>query len=149
MKKAQTSDLIYFKGKNHFEEDGTRNCLVFQPMYRYFKRIAGVGNGNYIYFWKFKRLSHENITAPTRSDYRLNRQLSYLGNKIGVEFKRSCLKQDKIAYTNAKVVNIYSVCEISKTFNISSYSTPENDLWCRYEFIYTKIDNKKGYFNSS
>ena len=40
-------------GKRHFEEDGTQNYFVFQPMHRYFKRIAGVGGGNYI-FWKSK-----------------------------------------------------------------------------------------------
>ena len=28
-------------------------------MYRYFKRVAGVGTGNYIYFWKSKGLSDE------------------------------------------------------------------------------------------
>ena len=55
-------------------------------MYRYFKRAAGIGAGNYIYFWKSK----------ATSDYSLNPQLSYLGNKTRVEFKGSCLKQDKI-----------------------------------------------------
>ena len=81
MKKVKTFDSIYFRGKNHFEEDGTQNFLIFQPMYRYFKRIAGFGTGNYIYFWKSRGLSDENITAPTRSDYSLNPQLSYLGTK--------------------------------------------------------------------
>ena len=41
---------ICFIGKSSFEEDGKQNYLVFQPMYRYFKQIAGVGNGNYIYY---------------------------------------------------------------------------------------------------
>ena len=49
-KKLKTIDLSYFRGKSHFEEDGTQNYLVFQPMHRYFKRVAGVGSGNYIYF---------------------------------------------------------------------------------------------------
>ena len=57
------------------------NYLVFQPMLRYFKRITGVGTGNYIYFWKSKGLSDENTTAPTTSNYSLNPQLSYLGTK--------------------------------------------------------------------
>ena len=39
-KKLQTFGSSYFKGKNHFEEDGTQNYLVFQPMYKYFKKIA-------------------------------------------------------------------------------------------------------------
>ena len=54
LKKLQKFDAGYFRGKSHFEEDGTQNCLVFQPMYKYFQRIAGVGSGNYIYFWKSK-----------------------------------------------------------------------------------------------
>ena len=32
LKKPQTFDLIYFRGKNHFEEAGRKNYLVFQPM---------------------------------------------------------------------------------------------------------------------
>ena len=34
LKKLKTFDLSYFKGKNHFEEDGTQNYLVFQSMYK-------------------------------------------------------------------------------------------------------------------
>ena len=30
--------------------------------------VAGVGSGNYIYFWKSKGLSAGNITAPSTSD---------------------------------------------------------------------------------
>ena len=41
--KLQKFDAAYFRGKSNFEEDGTQNYLVFQPMYRYFKRISGVG----------------------------------------------------------------------------------------------------------
>ena len=73
-KKLKTFDSSYFRGKSHFEEDGTQNYLVFQPKYGYFKRVIGVGTGNYIYFWKSKGLSDENITAPTTSDYSLNPQ---------------------------------------------------------------------------
>ena len=32
LKKLQTFDTIYFRGKNHFDEDGTQNYLVFQLM---------------------------------------------------------------------------------------------------------------------
>ena len=49
LKKLKTFDSCHFIGKRHFEEDGTKNYLIFQPMYRYFKRIAGVGNDNNIY----------------------------------------------------------------------------------------------------
>ena len=39
---AVTSD--YLIGKIPFEEDGTQNYLVFQPMHRCFKTNAGAGN---------------------------------------------------------------------------------------------------------
>ena len=31
-KKLKTFDSNYFRGKSHFEEDGTQNYLVFQPI---------------------------------------------------------------------------------------------------------------------
>ena len=39
LKHLQRFDSSYFKGKNYFEEDGSQNCLIFQPMYKYFKKI--------------------------------------------------------------------------------------------------------------
>ena len=54
LKKLKTFDSIHYRGKSHFEEDGIQNYLVFQPTQRYFKRIAGAGNDNYIYYWKSK-----------------------------------------------------------------------------------------------
>ena len=47
MKKLKTFDLSYIKGKGHFGEDGTQSYFAFQPMQKYFKRIAGVGSGIY------------------------------------------------------------------------------------------------------
>ena len=69
LKKLKTFDLSYFRGNSHFEEDGTQNYLVFQPIYRYFKRIAGVGSGNYIYIWKSKELSDDRISSINASNY--------------------------------------------------------------------------------
>ena len=112
----KTFDSGYFRGKNHFEEGGKQSYLVFQPMYWYFKRLSEVGTGNYIYFWKSKGFSDENITAHTASDYRLNLQLSYLGTKTRLEFKASCLKQDKITYSHGKIINIYIVYELDKIY---------------------------------
>ena len=40
LNKLKTFDSSYFIGKSHFEEDGTQNYLVFQPISRYFKLIA-------------------------------------------------------------------------------------------------------------
>ena len=44
-KKLKTFDSSYFIGKSHFEEDGTQNYLVFQPIKKYFKMIT---NTNYV-----------------------------------------------------------------------------------------------------
>ena len=82
-------------------------------MCRYFNQVSGVGSGNNIYSWKSKGLSDENITAPTKSDYKLNPELSFFGTKTNVEFNGRCLKQDKIMYDHRKAVNIYIVHDIN------------------------------------
>ena len=134
LNKLKTFDSGYFIGKSHFEEDGTQNYLVFQPMYRYFKIIAGVGNGSHIYYWKSKGLSDEGINSIKTSNYSVIPYLDYNGTKIKVKFNGICLKQDKITYTHCKIVNIYIVYEISKSINIRKASTLFNTrkllIWC-------------------
>ena len=61
-------------------------------MCRCFKRVSGVGSDNYIYFWKSKGLSDENITATYTRDYKLNPEFSYYGTKTRVEFIGSLLE---------------------------------------------------------
>ena len=108
MKKLKTFDSRYFIGKSHFEDNGTQNYLVFQPMYRYFRRVIGISTGNYIYLLEIYRA----VWSPTTSDCRLNPQLSYLGTKARLEFRGSCLKQDKTTFNHGKIVNIYIVYEL-------------------------------------
>ena len=91
-------------------------------MSKYFKKIIGVGNGNYVYLWKSKGLSDEDITSITASNYIITPELNYFGTKIRVKFNESYLKQNKIIYNHGAIVNIYIVYEISK----SSYPTLEN-----------------------
>ena len=78
-KKLKTFDSSYFRGKSHFEEDGTQNYLVFQPINRHFKLI---GNTNYDSSWKSKGLSAESIKPPTTSDNSLTPRLNYYGDKV-------------------------------------------------------------------
>ena len=111
LKKLKTFDLNYFKGKGHFEEDGTQNCLVFQSMYIYFKRIAGVSSGNYMYIWKSKGLFDERINSITTSNYSITPELSHFGTKTRVKFSGSCLKQDNVTYNHGTIVGIYIVYE--------------------------------------
>ena len=93
---------------------------MFQPMYRYFKRITGVGSGDYIYYWKSRGLSDENITAPSAPNSFINPSLEYLGTKERVRFSWSCLKQNAITYNHGKSVNIYIVYEINKNDSTTS-----------------------------
>ena len=123
----QKFDAAYFRGKKHFEEDGTQKYLVFQPIYRYFRRIIGVGSGNYIYFWKSIGLSDERLNSNIAYSYKITPELSYYGTKIRVEFNGSCLKQNKVTYNHGKIVNKYIIVyEISKNHSIITYPTLEN-----------------------
>ena len=61
--------------------------LMFQPMYRYFKQITGIGSGDYIYYWKSRGLSDKNITPPSAPNNFLNLSLEYLDTKERVRFK--------------------------------------------------------------
>ena len=115
-KKLKTFDSSYFRGKSHFEEDGTQNYLVFQPLNKYFKVIA---NTDYVSSWKSKGLSAESIKPPTTSDNSLTPILNYYGTKTKVSFDMSCLKQDKVTFNHGKIVNIYIVYKIIRIANIN------------------------------
>ena len=51
--------------KDNFEVDRTQNYLVFQPVCRYFKKIA---NSDHILAWKYKRLSDKSCKSPVTSN---------------------------------------------------------------------------------
>ena len=89
LNKLKTFDSSYFIGKSHFEEDGTQNYLVFQPINKYFKVIT---NTDYISSWKSKGLSAESIKPPTTSDNSLTPALSCYGTNTRVKFTGSFLK---------------------------------------------------------
>ena len=97
MNKLKTFDSSYFIGKSHFDEGGTQNYLVFQPLNRYFKLIT---NTLSILSWQSKGLSTENIDLCTTS---LSPSINYVGNKIRVQFFGSCSKQsNKLTYVQKK-----------------------------------------------
>ena len=114
--KLQAFDSSYFRSKSQFEENGSHNYLVFQPMSKYFKRIIGVGNGNYIYLWKSKSLSEEDIRFIIVSNYLIYPEWNYFGTKVRLKFNESCLKQNEITCTHGTIVNTYIVYEIRKFF---------------------------------
>ena len=78
LNKFEIFDSSYFIGKSHFEENGTHNYLVFQPVIRYFKLIT---NTDYISLWKFKGLSAEIIKPPTTSDKNFNPKLIIMAKR--------------------------------------------------------------------
>ena len=92
LKKPKTFDSSYFRDKSHFQEDSTQNYLVFQPIYRYFEIITGVGNGSYIYCWKSKGLSDKRINSIKTPNHSITPNLDYYGTKRRVEFDGSCFK---------------------------------------------------------
>ena len=78
LKTLKTFDSSYFIGKNYFEEDGTQNYLVFQPIGRHFRIVA---NTKYITLCKSKGLSDETITPYATSDNSLTPMIDHYGTK--------------------------------------------------------------------
>ena len=119
----------YFRSKTHFEEDGTENYLVFQPINRYFKVID---NAKYISSWKSKGLSDASIRPPATSDNSLSPLIDYLDNKIRLKFNGGCLKQQNDpAYTHSTIINIYKVYKLGASGSFSDDPTLKKPLvWC-------------------
>ena len=126
MNQLKTFDSDYFIGKSHFEEHGTQNYLVFQPIKKYFKVIT---NTDYVSSWKSKGLSAESIKPPTTSHNSLTPALHYYGTKARVKFTGSCLKQPKISCTHGKVVNMYIVYELGISSSHSNDRALKNCLF--------------------
>ena len=125
MNEIKTFDSGYFIGKSHFEEDGTQNYLVFQPLNKYFKVIAST---NYVSSWQSEGLSDETIKPPAMSDYSLNPKVSYYGAKARLEFRGSFLKQDKSTFNHGKIVNSYIVYKLDKIY-VKAHHTLVNCLF--------------------
>ena len=53
-KNLETFDLSYFIDKNYFEEDGTQNYLVLQPMPKYFEKLVVLVMVNIFIFGNLK-----------------------------------------------------------------------------------------------
>ena len=68
-------------------------------------------------------LSNESIKTPSLSNNFLHPLLHYVGIKIKVKFNG---KQNATQYDHGTIVHIYLVYEISKNYNIGSYSTLKN-----------------------
>ena len=111
-------DASYFRGKNYFGDDGMHNYFMFQPMYKYFKKVIdSTDNTIYVHYLQSKGLSDGKINAPgTSSSNDQAPILEYGGARIRLKFKGDSLRQNKVIYNHGKIVNIYIVYEISSTF---------------------------------
>ena len=127
MNKLKTFDSSYFIGKSRFEEDGTQNYLVFQPVSRHFKIIA---NTKFISSWKSKGLSNKTITPYATSDNSLTPLIDHDGSKVRIKFNNGCLKQsNKLTYYYGHIVNIYIVYELDASSSNDSEPTLKNCLF--------------------
>ena len=128
LKKIKTFDWSYFIGKRHFQEVGTQNYLVFQPLNNYFK-VNTINIDVYVLSWKSKGLSAESIKPPTTFDNSLTPELKYHGTKTRVKFNGSCLQQSKSSYTHSTIVNIYILYELSTSGSHDNDPTLKNCLF--------------------
>ena len=144
LKKLKTFDSSYFIGKSD-SDDGTQNYLVFQPMYRYFKWIAGVGSCDCIYYWRSKGLSDERINSIEKPNYSITPNLDYYGTKTRVKFNGSCLKQNKVTFNHRKVVNIYIVYELNGSSSNNNNPTVRNSLFGAVSLTKNADIDKYGY----
>ena len=74
MMKLQAFDSSYFRGKNHFEDDGLK--IIY-----YFSQCK---DSYYISSWKSKGLSDESIKSRCASNNIIDPSLDYLGTKTRV-----------------------------------------------------------------
>ena len=99
--KIYAFDSIYLCCKSHFEDYGTQNFLVFQPVSRYYYRVV---NTSEVTATKSIGLSHESINKPlSTSDNNLSPEINYFDNsRILVKFDGSGLKHEKLPFTHQK-----------------------------------------------
>ena len=82
--KLQAVDSNYFHCKCHFEDDGTQNYLVFQPVSFYFKTVDDTSK---VTVWESESLSDVSIKPQQRSSNNLDPGLNYFDNaRIWVKF---------------------------------------------------------------
>ena len=138
LNKLKTFDSSYFIRKSHFDEDGTQDYLVFQPINKYFKVIT---NTDFVSSWKSKGLSNESIKPPNS----LTPILSYYGTKTRVKFNGSCLQQSKISYTHSAIVNIYIIYELGASNSHNNDPALKNSLFGAVTLTKNADIDKYGY----
>ena len=112
MNKLKTFDSSYFCGKSYFDEDGTQNYYIFQPISKYLK-VAYVNNINYILSWKYRGLNDIKIESIDTNNYLLNPRIDHYDmSEIRIKFNGSFLNRFLPTILHGDIVNIYIVYEI-------------------------------------
>ena len=119
----------YFHGKSYFDEDGTQNYYILQPISKYLK-VANVNNTNYIISWKSRGLSDIKIESIKTNNYSLNPRMDhYDTSKVRIKFDGCFLNRLPPTILHGNIVNIYIVYEITSDYKDINYPTLENCLF--------------------
>ena len=102
MKKLRMFNLSCFIGKRYFDNDESQNYLLFHSIYNTFKRRAGDTETILAL-----RLPDEIIKSPTAPVNSPAPKLKWIHNSKKVEFKESCLKQDKVTFSPKRCANFF------------------------------------------
>ena len=115
------NDLSYYHGKNYFDEDGSLNYYVFQPLFKYLE-VSHVVNITYILSWKCRGLLNTKIKAIVTTNYLLNSRINiYDMGQIRIKFNGSFLNRFPPTMPHRNIVNIYIVYEITSDYKDINY----------------------------
>ena len=116
--------MSYFIGKNYFENNGTQNYLVFQPIDNYLKFNPKTG---LLSERKSKGLSDKIIKPPDTS---LAPAPGFKDDgKRYFTFAGECLLQDEAKSRYGKIINIYFAYDLQSNLNYNPDFTLENCLF--------------------
>ena len=142
LKKLEKFDSSYFKGKSHFEEDGTQNYLVFQGVYKYFEDVDV--SKTLIKFhansWTSKGLSNEKISSITGFERPF---IEYTNARRKLKFNESILRHELFTSIGS-IANYYIVYRLSPRTN-SSRIVLENCLFGKIEMTKNADTDKYKY----
>ena len=122
LKKLNTFDAAYFRGKNYFEgNDGVQKTLVFQTMRKYSDLIR-----NQISSWKLKGLSDQLLKV-----WNPKTLISKLIKPMHVKFNGDLFYQEQYnAKISGPIVNIYIIYRKSLKTISSSFILKKLFVWC-------------------
>ena len=145
LNKLKTFDSSYFCGKNYFDEDGTQNYYIFQPISKYLK-VVSVNDINYILSWKSRGLNDMKIESIKTNNYLLNPHTgNYDMSKIRIKFNGSFLNRFSLTILHRDIVNIYIVYEITSDYSSINFPTLENCLFGSVKLTKNADIGKYGY----